>query len=223
MVTAFFRRRGRLSGLAGRVFGLLLLAGVLAGGTAGAEVPGSPASPAGACAAFAAADFDGDLRPDLVGVRVGRSDAWRTDYWIQFQLSAAGQQTIVVAAPSGGLQIAVRDVNGDKAPDLVVTTTWLKQPVAILLNDGHGNFSRVDPAAFPEAFNEPETSWGSCSDQAREAVGVPPQPRPGICPVMERMARAGRQTESIRPSNPGLPLNSFFISHLGRAPPSPVQ
>jgi hypothetical protein len=99
--------------------------------------------------AFAVADFDGDLRPDLAHIQIGRSDAALTDYWVQLQLSGAGQQSILVVAPSGGLQISVRDVNGDDAPDLVLTTSWLKTPVAILLNDGRGGFSRKEPSAFP--------------------------------------------------------------------------
>src|SRR5271170_3994083 len=65
----------------------------------------------------------------------------RTNYSVQLHLSSVGQHSIQLVAPAGGLQIEARDVNGDDAIDLVLTTAWLKQPVAIFLNDGHGSFS----------------------------------------------------------------------------------
>jgi hypothetical protein len=161
---------------------LLFLANIALGSAAGADVdqttrivsvgPGLP---------FAFADFDGDRRPDLADIQIGRSDASVTDYWIQLQLSAVGRQTIRVIGPSGGLQIAARDVNGDHALDLVLTTRLFKQPVAVLLNDGHGGFSRVDPTAFPGAFSGSESSWDCRSYEAPNTVVVPSQSRVGIC------------------------------------------
>ena len=135
---------------------LLLLFLGLVGGRAAAntDVQKGPVSSVGPGLSFAIADFDGDLRPDVVSVHTGRSDFSRSDYWIQLQLTTAGHQSIQVVASIGGLQIAARDVNGDHAIDLVLTTALLRQPVAILLNDGHGNFTRVAPTAFPGAFTE---------------------------------------------------------------------
>jgi hypothetical protein len=204
---------------ASRFFYLLFLVGLVAYGAAGADFRSALLTPAGPGRPYAIADFDGDLRPDVADIRVGRSDVSLTDYWIQLQLSAAGRQTILVVAPSGGLQIDARDVNGDHALDLVVTTTWLRQPVAILLNDGRGNFSRVDPTAFPEIFSEPQAGWGLATHQEPEAVGIPPQSRTGIWPATARLQHVGSRVGAIRPSNGGFPLNPFLISQPGRAPP----
>ncbi len=98
---------------------------------------------------FAIADFDGDSRPDLATVEIGQIGPSRARYWIEFQLSTGAQQMIDVNAPIGGLDISSRDVNGDQSLDLIVTTAWLNQPVAVLLNDGHGNFTLTNPSAFP--------------------------------------------------------------------------
>src|SRR5579862_2022033 len=126
----------------------------LFGGNAAANtgVQKSPVSSVGLGQPFAIADFDGDLGPDLASVQTGRSDFSHTDYWIQLHLTTTGHQSIQVVAGIGGLQIAARDVNGDHAVDLVLTSALLRQPVAIFLNDGHGNFTRVAPTTFPGAF-----------------------------------------------------------------------
>src|SRR5580698_7725958 len=158
--------------------------------TPGADVTGPSASSAGPGLQFALADFDGDHRPDLVGVQAGQGNVVRTNYWIQLQLSAAGQQTISLVAPSGGLQIAARDVNGDQIPDLILTTTWLRQPVAIFINDGHGTFSRVAPDAFPDAFRESQTGWDSSAHRIPDSVAVASSSRTGFCIATTRWLRA---------------------------------
>ncbi|HXN23019.1 MAG TPA: VCBS repeat-containing protein [Candidatus Dormibacteraeota bacterium] len=106
---------------------------------------------------FAIADFDGDRRPDLATVEIETVNWSTARYSIRFQLSGGAGQAIGVTAALGGLQITSRDVNGDDALDLVVATTWLHQPVTILLNDGHGKFNPSDPSGFPAFISEPET------------------------------------------------------------------
>jgi hypothetical protein len=172
---------------------------------------------------FTIADFDGDLRPDLASIQTGQSDFSGTDYWIQFQLTTVGRQSIQIVAPIGGLQIAARDVNGDHAVDLVLSTAWFKQPVAILLNDGHGSFKQVGPAAFPEAFSEPETEWASGSYQVTDAVGVPPQSGARIFLETRGLPYPRAQAGFVPFSNSGLRFSPFLISYLGRAPPSQVS
>jgi hypothetical protein len=199
---------------------LSFFAGLLcAAAAAAADVPGASSASLGPNLSFSVADFDGDSRPDLASVQAGRSDSVRTDYWIQLQLSATGRRTFRIVAPLGGLQIASRDVNGDHAPDLVLSTAWLGQPVAILLNDGHGNFSQVEPAAFPEAFSESKTSWGSPSDHPIDAVGVPPQLRDDICSRTDGFLRLRSQARFVVSSDSRFGIGSFLISQPGRAPP----
>jgi len=223
---AFFRRRRDSLATVGfvcRFFCLLFLAGLVAGVAAGAAVQSAPISSVGPGVRFAIADFDGDLRPDLATVQVGRSDVSNTDYWIQLRLSAAGRQTILVVAPAGGLQITARDVNGDHALDLVLTTAWLREPVAIFLNDGHGSFSRVDPNRFPEAFGESKKSWNSSSRQAPDGLGIPPQSRAGIWSATARLPYVGSHVGVILRSHCGYLRSSFLDSHAGRAPPFEVS
>jgi hypothetical protein len=186
------------------------------------DIQSRPANPLRPGLPFAIADFDGDLRPDLASVQSGANVSGSTDYWIQLRLSAAGRQSIQLLAPAGGLSIEARDVNGDHAVDLVLTTAWFRQPIAIFLNDGHGSFSRVEPSAFPEAFKEPTTNWLSDSRVLAGAVGVAPRSGAGICTDETNSLHDRSPAGSIASSCAGFPVSSFLVSAPGRAPPSDV-
>lgn len=215
-------RRGRLASLRhlGGFLCIFFLAGLATGRARDAYAQNTPIVSVEPGLPIAVADLDGDLLPDLVEIRTGRNNVSVTDYWVQLQLSAAGPQSIRVVAPPGGLQIVARDVNGDHVPDLILTTTWLRRPVAILLNDGHGSYSRVDPTAFPEAFGETNTNWRSSVHQVRNAVGVSPRTR--LCLAILRLPHLASRASTIPSSNCGFFLHPILISSLGRAPPSKV-
>jgi hypothetical protein len=120
---------------------------------------------------IAIADFDGDLRPDVATVESG--SAWaRTSYRIRFELSTGAAESIGVTAAAGGLQIWTQDVNGDSFPDLMISTKWLHEPVAILLNDGHGKFTVATPGAFPRASWEHERNWNVAADPERAELAT---------------------------------------------------
>jgi hypothetical protein len=198
----------------------LLLFFVLVGSSAAAEeAQNAAAPPVSLGQQLAISDFDGDLHPDLAIVQAGATVSGSTDYWIQLQLSAVGRQSLRIVAPAGGLLIEARDVNGDHAVDLVLSTS-LRQPVAIFLNDGHGSFSRVAPSAFPRADRNPLTNWASASDQSTNAVGVPPQSRPGILRAAKTLANIRPRADSISHADAGFAVDSSLVSHAARAPPA---
>jgi hypothetical protein len=199
-------------------FSLLVLA--FACGSAVASGARNPAgAPVESGPQLAITDFDGDLRPDLARVQAGATTSGGTDYWIQLQLSAAGWQSIRLMGPAGGLQIEARDVNGDHAVDLVLSTP-LNQPVAVFLNDGHGIFSRVAPSAYPDSFGKPLTNWASTPGQATDAVGVPPQSGSGVWQGTKAFGRIQSRADSIGLSHEGFAFYFFFVSNAGRAPPA---
>jgi len=121
---------------------------------------------------FAVADFDGDHRPDLASVQTGLIGDSSSDYWVRFRFSSLGRRYVRVTAPKGGLLVEARDVNGDNAVDLVVASAWLNKPVAILLNDGNGNFSQVDPAHYLDALQAPSRRWNSSRNRYSSAFGL---------------------------------------------------
>jgi hypothetical protein len=179
--------------------------------------------PAGG-APFAIADFDGDKLPDLATVQVAQIRNSETQYGIRFELSSGARQSIDITAPVGGLQLTSRDVNGDNFLDVVVTTTLLHRPVAVLLNDGHGNFALKDPASFPEAIWTAESLWTAAAQQVYDAsLNLPPRSPNGDCGEA-----ASLFSPRVAHGIPGLavcrgPAFAVVIPVLGRAPPTFVH
>ena len=170
---------------------------------------------------FAIADFDGDNRPDLATVQVGHRGSSDTQYWIAFQLSRGSRQILGITGPTGGLQVTSRDVNGDSFLDVVVTTTWTNRPVAVLLNDGQGNFRTSSPSAFPGVFTTSEKSWACIADEVKEATAVLLSRYPtGNCPESSRPSSPRNVTGLLVLRTSRNSLSSAVASFLGRAPPS---
>lgn len=215
-------RRAPLN-LARWTFVLFAVSLISAGGAAAnANVAKAPIAAARPGLSFAVADFDGDLRPDLASVQSGANDSGSTNYRIQLHLSSVGQQSIQLVAPTGGLFIEARDVNGDHAIDLVLTTAWFRRPVAIYLNDGHGGFSRAQPNAFPGAFSESKTNWTSTTSAPADTVGLPPQSGASIRKAGRDSLHGHSPEGLIPPASAGFLANPLLVSQPGRAPPSEV-
>lgn len=176
-----------------------------------AVVPGLP---------FAIADFDGDLHPDTASVQLGSSDSTHSVYWIQFQLTTAGRQSIRLVGPVGGLQLLARDVNGDHAIDLVVMTAGLGEPVAVFLNDGHGGFSQSDRNDFPGAFENSAQNFGLPVNALGGAAGIPPQTRIGISVRTRTLSHRRPNAKVLSLPDSRIPIAPTLIRHPGRAPPS---
>ena len=172
---------------------------------------------------FAIADFDGDRIPDLATVQVVRQAATDSFYSIRLQLSAGEELAIGIAGPRGGLQLVARDVNGDDATDLVVTTAMGSHFVAVLLNDGHGKFTLAKPGEYPSI----ERDEGICLTAARGPAEE--------CTALQ-LTRCSFGIEALHDSGIGPELRSRFPlvgdsdanlprvwrGKSGRSPPFPV-
>jgi hypothetical protein len=110
-----------------------------------------PGTPAEFDQGGAIADLDGDGRLDLALVRAEGRSVRGFSYRVELQLSArVGASSFQLSAPQGGLQIVPRDVNGDGELDLVITSAWSHAPVSVWINDGHGEFTESNAAAYPK-------------------------------------------------------------------------
>jgi hypothetical protein len=201
---------------------LLLMCAVLGVTSRGkaAPVPRSASSQMLMGSRFAIADFDGDSRPDLATVEIGQIGTSRARYWIGFQMSAGPQQLIGVTAPVGGLEIAIRDVRGDKNLDLIVTTRSLDRPVVILVNDGHGNFTLTDPTAFSGVVLNVGEARALPNSGTKDATAAVLGRGCGDCAVDDRgsQARVAPEARTVEVfCHHAFPLG---VSVLGRAPPA---
>ena len=169
---------------------------------------------------FAIGDFDGDRQPDLATVEITYFNSLRSRYSISFRLSKGRLETIGVTGPAGGLLLLARDVNGDRALDLVLVTEWRHELVAVLLNDGEGNFSAADPGQFEINAVPSRTQIG--------IVRRPLEDRTVLSFQYSALRDRGRKVPPERESFPAFSrapdfaINMFSSSVLGRAPPESV-
>jgi hypothetical protein len=204
---------------------LLLVCAIFSFGSRGKTAVATPHVLAHAAAAvhFTIADFDGDSRPDFATVETGLIGASRARYWIDFRMSAGARQSIGVNAPVGGLEIASRDVNGDNVVDLIVSTVWLNEPVAILVNDGHGNFSVADPAKFSAVFANLDQNFTAPNSENKESSAALLSRTNDECAID---ASATEPSVAISTSPSEFSQHRVFplaVSVLGRAPPLSVH
>ena len=100
------------------------------------------------------ADFDGDSRTDIAFARQRGLVNGVYHYQIEVLLSAQPRTTFEVESgpAGGGLHISVKDIDGDRDLDLVITTEFGREPVGVWINDGHGGFTPGDVAIYPDSI-----------------------------------------------------------------------
>src|SRR5271168_2755980 len=171
---------------------------------------------------FAIADFDGDRKPDLATVELqSSSSAKTTQYSIRLQLATGAAQVFGLTAPAGGLQIVARDVNGDSALDVLVSSVLLHKQVAVLLNDGHGNFTLAPADAFPELTWQSERYWKAATVPLWESAALI-RSHPSAGNIEDKNAFPGRPAGPGKTGSrvsPGV-TRPLDFSLLGRAPPT---
>src|SRR5467141_867916 len=169
---------------------------------------------------FAIDDFDGDHRPDLASVQPVSKNSSGTIYRVQFQLSATGQQSIHLVGPSGGLRIATRDVNGDDIPDVIVSSAWREETVAVLVSDGRGAFSLADPASFPRASGGSGKTLTATSPPQTDTVATASKAPVGDFSGWKYLLHPTPATGSVPRANFATLRSLLVESLLGRAPPT---
>ena len=179
-----------------------------------------------ASSSFAIADFDSDRRPDLATAEIERSDSRFARYLIHLQFAARPGQSIRYGEFIGltgafGLpQISAIDVNGDHAMDLVVTAVGQPQPIAVLLNDGRGEFSLANPGDFPSTLANFHSQWRPANGHIRDvAVLVPARtPQADSSDATHSLISAHLAAPPIS-AQPALPLGWMRSVVRDRAPP----
>jgi len=96
-----------------------------------------------------ATGFDGDHSLEEATV-VEQAFARYTLYTVRLQFASGAEQSVLITAPPGGLQPEMHDMSGDSVPnDLVLTSSLLRMPLVVLLNEGHDHLTvAISPGSF---------------------------------------------------------------------------
>jgi hypothetical protein len=101
-------------------------------------------------------DFDGDHSLDVATV-IEQPTAGYAQYTVQLYLASGAEQSVVVSAPPGGLQVEMRDMTGDKVPnDIVLRPALVRWLPTVLVNDGHEHFEVAIAGPNPSSFSSGE-------------------------------------------------------------------
>lgn len=101
-------------------------------------------------------DFAGDHSLDQAVV-TERVAAGFAHYTVSLRLASGAEQSLVVAAPLGGLQIEMHDMTGDHVQnDVVLRPALLRWPPTVLVNDGHNHFAVLASGANPSGISSRE-------------------------------------------------------------------
>lgn len=109
-------------------------------------------------------NFAGDHSLDLATVTEQVFTGYAT-YTVQLRLASGAEQSVVVSAPPGGLQIEMHDMTGDKVPnDLVLRPVLFRWLPTVFVNDGHDHFALAISGTDPRSFS----SSGGYGSQNRD-------------------------------------------------------
>jgi hypothetical protein len=164
-------------------------------------------------------DFDGDHSLDVATV-IEQPSVGYTKYTVQLHLASGAEQSVVVAAPPGGLQIEMHDMTGDKIPnDLVLRPAMVRWLPTVLVNDGHEHFDVAVSGSDPSSFSSSEDLGSRRRDSQTfaylmssgfKAIHLPNTRRPFDPQLRERLHSSFIQPVSNRLGHASSP---------GRAPP----
>src|SRR5689334_10007571 len=93
------------------------------------------------------ADLDGDRQADVATSRTTRRGGSAYLHDITFHFSGSEDRVITVQTILKAERMTLRDLDGDADCDLVLESVT-REPLAVLLNDGNGEFHEGDLAEF---------------------------------------------------------------------------
>src|SRR5580700_10501906 len=88
---------------------------------------------------------------------IEQPSAGYTKYVVQLHLASGAEQSVIVRAPPGGLQVEMHDMTGDKVPnDIVLRPALVRWLPTVLVNDGHEHFEVAVTGPDPSSFSSGE-------------------------------------------------------------------
>jgi hypothetical protein len=165
-------------------------------------------------------DFAGDHSLDAATV-TEQTSAGYANYTVELRLASGAEQSVVVSAPPGGLQIEMQDMTGDHVPnDVILRPALPRWPPTVLVNDGHDHFAVVESSTEAGFFSSRENldprrrngqTFAYLRSSGFKAIHLPPSKRT-LAPTL--------QQSLLSPFNRSFARRMEDASRSGRAPPT---
>jgi hypothetical protein len=170
---------------------------------------------------LAAADFDGDNKPD--GAVLLSPDLFRgqSNPQVELHFTARNNADITLAPSDAPLSLIALDIDHDGDVDLIVEQSLTHKRLQIFINDGHGDFSKGRIEDYPLTATPAREQLSPPQQLDGPALSLPPQRGSELslmmsCHIAGRPPSAGERASSLTA------ISSIFLAFSPastRAPP----
>lgn len=172
---------------------------------------------------LAAADFDGDGKPDGAILIGGNWPQPRSTFGtIEVHFTGRPNANLTFESSETALAISARDVNRDGATDIVVEQAFTHKRVQIWLNDGRGIFHKVRSEDYPTGpdINDPERLETPAHSADCLAMDLPQRGSDTAMLLARSLLHRAPVTVAVAESSAGSSaLRATLSSSSPRAPP----
>jgi hypothetical protein len=165
-------------------------------------------------------DYAGDHSLDVATV-IEQPTLGYAKYIVHLHLASGAEQSVVVSAPPGGLQVEMQDMTGDKIPnDIVLRPALARRLPTILINDGHEHFRVAISGTDPGAFSSPENLDSRKDDSQTFAWMLSSGFKAVHLSNTRRPFDPHHQESFLPPCTQAIAFQLVHATSAGRAPPS---
>ena len=170
---------------------------------------------------FAIDAFDGDLARDIASLQPVSSNFSGTNYIVQLQFGFGKRRSICLTAHWGDVRIVARDVNGDRIPDLILSSAWTEETYAVLVNNGHDALSTVEPSSVQALHRKSTQRLSRARPQSSETAATSPRSAERGFAKAKSIGHSRPKGFVHRPDSVSVRC-PLLVSLPGHAPPTPV-
>jgi hypothetical protein len=164
-------------------------------------------------------DFAGDHSLDGATV-IEQTTAGYAHYTVQLRLASGAEQSVVITAPPGGLQVEMQDMTGDHVPnDVLLRPALLQWLPTVLVNDGHDHFAVAISGREPGFLLSSESLGSRPNDSQTFALLMPSGFKALHLPSSRRLFTSQLQLRSFSIFTQAVTDRLGLAASPGRAPP----
>jgi len=167
--------------------------------------------------AWALADFNGDLRPDLATASPVHHDALGYLQEVRIDLGQSAHTSFTFWSRAARVQFGAWDIDGDDDRDIIVVELLSKRPIGVWLNDGTGSFEPGDLTKFQKLWTSDSTRGWRARPEVRATLAVDEPGKPAISSIS--VVELNRTAEALISARTEVHGNLRGSDNRNRAPP----